>query len=414
MQEGTTDRRGRSHPPQCNTSQQWSVLKTSIAWSTLDAKPQSSSTTNGVMKEGCGRHNGMRLSLLTSHASFYNTTMVGFESGNTVGKMMLNSFVMHHHTGPAPGIMGLATDIFQQDNARPYVARIVQRFFVNHQIELLPWPARSPDLSPIENMIAYDSLKELGSRKPDVLADFGTRPIAQNFEYISFKTLVAVYANVLASYSREVLTEDNASELAIRYANYTENQAKNLVVQGVTTSKYQAILGGVLNYITSIGTVTVEKAQALCVLFQSQWLFVASETDSSNDLYMKCVTDANGDSDESSSEADSSSSESDYSSFGSDYSSSGSDYSSSGSDYSSSGSDYSSSGSDYSSSGSSSSSSESDSNSSGSSSSSSESDSNSSGSSSSSSESGSNSSGSSSSSSESDSNSSGSDSNSSK
>ncbi|GFV05996.1 transposable element Tcb1 transposase [Trichonephila clavipes] len=36
---------------------------------------------------------------------------------------MLNSYVMHHHTGPAPGIM----------------------------IELLPWPARSPDLSPIEN-----------------------------------------------------------------------------------------------------------------------------------------------------------------------------------------------------------------------------------------------------------------------
>ncbi|GFX76838.1 transposable element Tcb1 transposase [Trichonephila clavipes] len=30
------------------------------------------------------------------------------------------------------------------------MARIVQRF--NHQIELLPWPARSPDLSPIENM----------------------------------------------------------------------------------------------------------------------------------------------------------------------------------------------------------------------------------------------------------------------
>ncbi|GFW33325.1 uncharacterized protein TNCV_2860021 [Trichonephila clavipes] len=46
----------------------------------------------------------------------------------------------------------VATAIFQQDNARPHVARIVQRFFVNHQIELLPWPARSPDLSPIENM----------------------------------------------------------------------------------------------------------------------------------------------------------------------------------------------------------------------------------------------------------------------
>ncbi|GFU60604.1 hypothetical protein TNCV_1730161 [Trichonephila clavipes] len=47
---------------------------------------------------------------------------------------------------------GLTTAIFQQDNARPHVARIVQMFFVDHQIELLPWPVRSPDLSPIENM----------------------------------------------------------------------------------------------------------------------------------------------------------------------------------------------------------------------------------------------------------------------
>ncbi|GFU40153.1 hypothetical protein TNCV_5092911 [Trichonephila clavipes] len=51
-----------------------------------------------------------------------------------------------------PYLQGLATAVFQQDNARPHVARIVQRFFVNHQIELLPWSARSPDLSKIENM----------------------------------------------------------------------------------------------------------------------------------------------------------------------------------------------------------------------------------------------------------------------
>ncbi|GFW00294.1 transposable element Tcb1 transposase [Trichonephila clavipes] len=105
------------------------------------------------------------------------------------GERMLNSWVMHRHPGPAPGIMvwggiayhsrtplvriagtlnsqryisevlepvillylqGLATAIFQQDNARPHVARIVQRFFVNHQIELLPCPALSPGLSPIK------------------------------------------------------------------------------------------------------------------------------------------------------------------------------------------------------------------------------------------------------------------------
>ncbi|GFX11435.1 HTH_38 domain-containing protein [Trichonephila clavipes] len=56
MQEGTTDRRGRSHSPQCTTSREdsvcayhstpftaeWSVRMTSIAWSTLDAEPQTS------------------------------------------------------------------------------------------------------------------------------------------------------------------------------------------------------------------------------------------------------------------------------------------------------------------------------------------------------------------------------------
>ncbi|PRD25287.1 UNVERIFIED_CONTAM: tc3a [Trichonephila clavipes] len=79
----------------------------------------------------------------------------------------LNSCVMHLHAGPELGIIvwggigyddrtplvriaSLSTAIFQQDNARPHVARIVQMFFVNHQIELLPWPARSSDLSPIE------------------------------------------------------------------------------------------------------------------------------------------------------------------------------------------------------------------------------------------------------------------------
>ncbi|UYV81499.1 hypothetical protein LAZ67_20001366 [Cordylochernes scorpioides] len=107
------------------------------------------------------------------------------------GERMLNSCVMHRHTGPAPGIMvwggigyhsrtslvriagtlntqryisevlepvvlpylqGLSTAIFQQDNARPPMTRIVQRFFVNRQIEFHLWPARSPELSPIENM----------------------------------------------------------------------------------------------------------------------------------------------------------------------------------------------------------------------------------------------------------------------
>ncbi|GFU42492.1 transposable element Tcb1 transposase [Trichonephila clavipes] len=51
-----------------------------------------------------------------------------------------------------PYLQGLATAMFQKDNGRPHVVRIVQRFFVNQQSELLPWLDSSPDLSLIENM----------------------------------------------------------------------------------------------------------------------------------------------------------------------------------------------------------------------------------------------------------------------
>ncbi|GFV23281.1 transposable element Tcb1 transposase [Trichonephila clavipes] len=51
-----------------------------------------------------------------------------------------------------PYFQGLATALFQQDIARPHVARIVQRLFVNHQIEFLPLQAHSADLLPIENV----------------------------------------------------------------------------------------------------------------------------------------------------------------------------------------------------------------------------------------------------------------------
>ncbi|GFV61271.1 HTH_Tnp_Tc3_2 domain-containing protein [Trichonephila clavipes] len=37
--------------------------------------------------------------------------------------------------------------IYQQDNARPHTARLSQQCLQGYDV--LPWPARSPDLSPI-------------------------------------------------------------------------------------------------------------------------------------------------------------------------------------------------------------------------------------------------------------------------
>ncbi|GFU91723.1 transposable element Tcb1 transposase [Trichonephila clavipes] len=77
----------------------------------------------------------------------------------------------YHSRTPLVRIAGLATAIFQQDNARPHVAHIVQRFFVNHQIELLPWPARSPDLSPIESMWSMDAQRLTQIKPPAATSD---------------------------------------------------------------------------------------------------------------------------------------------------------------------------------------------------------------------------------------------------
>ncbi|GFW27317.1 transposable element Tcb1 transposase [Trichonephila clavipes] len=96
---------------------------------------------------------------------------VGIRVWRHRGERILNSCVMHSYTSPEPGIMGLATAIFQQDNAHPRVARIVKRSFANHQIELLPWPARYPDLSPTENMWSMVAQRLTQITPPDASPD---------------------------------------------------------------------------------------------------------------------------------------------------------------------------------------------------------------------------------------------------
>ncbi|GFT47106.1 hypothetical protein TNCV_3747551 [Trichonephila clavipes] len=42
--------------------------------------------------------------------------------------------------------------IFQQDNARPHVAKTIRDFCSAQHMQLLPWPAYLPDMSPFEHV----------------------------------------------------------------------------------------------------------------------------------------------------------------------------------------------------------------------------------------------------------------------
>ncbi|GFU90566.1 transposable element Tcb2 transposase [Trichonephila clavipes] len=52
--------------------------------------------------------------------------------------------------GSGPFLNGLPGAIFHQDNARPHTARVAQDFLRHFQT--LPWPSRSPYLSPVEHV----------------------------------------------------------------------------------------------------------------------------------------------------------------------------------------------------------------------------------------------------------------------
>ena len=42
--------------------------------------------------------------------------------------------------------------LFQQDNAHPHTTRITTDLFQRNNVQMLDWPARSPDLSPTEHV----------------------------------------------------------------------------------------------------------------------------------------------------------------------------------------------------------------------------------------------------------------------
>ncbi|KAH0821248.1 hypothetical protein GEV33_001543 [Tenebrio molitor] len=69
-----------------------------------------------------------------------------------------------------PYVQDIPNGLYQQDNARPHIARVSLEYLEHANVNLLPWPPRSPDLSPIEHVwdMIGQRLKNL-ARRPQTI-----------------------------------------------------------------------------------------------------------------------------------------------------------------------------------------------------------------------------------------------------
>ncbi|GFX56888.1 transposable element Tcb2 transposase [Trichonephila clavipes] len=118
---------------------------------------------NGLMNTEPGKLIGTKLSFQMNHVSICGTMMAAFvldampvnaafQSALSTPGVIVWGAISYHGRSNSLQIEGILGAIFQQDNARPHGAKTVRDFSSAQHMQLLPWPAYSPDMSPIEHV----------------------------------------------------------------------------------------------------------------------------------------------------------------------------------------------------------------------------------------------------------------------
>ncbi|GFY18362.1 uncharacterized protein TNCV_2395921 [Trichonephila clavipes] len=146
---------------------------------------------------------------------------------------------------------------------------------------------------------AYGDFKKVSisanANDPDIIADFATRPMVQNFNVFTRDVMVRVYANVAANYAYSIgaLNSNNAIKLAKKYAHAFTKTAKKNVVKGKPETKFSGVGEGIITFLNDLQPLTVDKVWQVATLYGSQWLLSAVEAAGSNDIYDKCIKEIN-------------------------------------------------------------------------------------------------------------------------
>ena len=90
--------------------------------------------------------------------------------------------------------------IWQQDGTRPHMARVTMNVLAQNGINVLDWPALSPDMSPIEHVM--DELKcRVYPRPPQTLRELH-QTVIQEWNNIPQQLMVKRYSQCEGEYRR--------------------------------------------------------------------------------------------------------------------------------------------------------------------------------------------------------------------
>ncbi|UYV77413.1 hypothetical protein LAZ67_15000933, partial [Cordylochernes scorpioides] len=122
--------------------------------------------------------------LVWAGISFSRRTPLHIFSGGTLTAQRYRDEILEPYLRPYKDQIG-HNFILMDDNARPHRARLINEYLQSENIRRMDWPARSPDLNPIEHV--WDALgRRIGARHPSprtlvelrtaLLEEWGLRP----------------------------------------------------------------------------------------------------------------------------------------------------------------------------------------------------------------------------------------------